>query len=150
MKTFILIALSIMIMNPNHAQNISGEKLQMTQEEDQIIVVTDKIIHYMIEKNLDGLNSVLDKDFTLTHMTGYVQSRNEWLSEIESEGMKYYSAKKVKQEIKISGNEAVATLHHVVDARIWGSRNTWRLQQKVKLEKRNSQWIALNSVASTF
>ncbi|HEY0655463.1 MAG TPA: nuclear transport factor 2 family protein [Chryseosolibacter sp.] len=122
----------------------------MTIEENQIITVADKVIQFMIEKELEGLNAVLDKNFTLTHMTGYIQSRSEWLSEIESEGMKYYSAKKVKQEIKISGNEAVATLQHLVDAQIWGSRNTWRLQQKVKLEKRNNQWIALNSVASTF
>ena len=122
----------------------------MTGEENRIIAVTDSVIEYMIAKNVDGLRSILDKDFRLTHITGYVQRRKEWVSEVENEGMKYYSAKKIKHDIHISGNEAVSTFQHLLDARIWGSRNTWRLQQKMKLEKRNNQWIVVNSIASTF
>ena len=122
----------------------------MTSEENQIIAATDSVIEYMIEKNLNGLKSILDKDFTLTHITGYVQSRKEWFSEIETEGMKYYSAKKIKHHVSISGDQAVSTFQHLLDARIWGSRNTWRLQQKMKLVKRNNQWIVVNSIASTF
>lgn len=121
----------------------------MTSEENKIIAVTDSVIEYMIQRNLDVLRSILDKDFTLTHITGYVQSRKEWFS-IETEEMKYYSAKKIKQDVNINGNEAVSTFQHLLDARIWGSRNTWRLEQKMKLEKRNNQWIVVNSIASTF
>lgn len=149
MKCIYLLAFSI-LFSLSCAQNTSHEQLDMTNEEDQIIAVTDRVTQYMIEKNLDGLRSILDEDFTLTHVTGYVQSRMEWYFEIETEGMKYYSAKKTKHKIKISGNEAVSTFQHLLDARIWGSRNTWRLQQKMKLEKRNNQWIVLNSIASTF
>ena len=148
MKCIVLIILHL--FNMSIAQNISSETIDMTKEEDQIITVADKVIQFMIEKDLDCLDYFLDKVFYLTHMTGYVKSIKEWFSEIESEGMKYYSAKKIKEEIKVNGNEAVATIQHLVDARIWGSRNKWRLQQKMKLEKRNNQWIALNSVASTF
>jgi hypothetical protein len=149
MKGIILLTFSI-LLNLNFSQSISHKQIDMTNEENQIIAVTDSVIQYMIEKNLDGLQSILDKDFTLTHITGYVQSRKEWLSEIETEGMKYYSAKKIKHEIKINSNEAVSTFQHLLDARIWSLRNTWRLQQKMKLEKQNNQWIVINSIASTF
>ena len=131
-------------------QTGAHEQINMTSEENQITAVADSVIEYMIEKNVDGLKSILDKDFTLTHITGYVQSREEWFSEIESEGMKYYSAKKIKHEINLNGNEAVSTFQHLLDARIWGSRNTWRLQQRMKLSKRGNHWIIVNSVASTF
>ncbi|MBX2897959.1 MAG: nuclear transport factor 2 family protein [Cyclobacteriaceae bacterium] len=149
MKGIILLTFSI-LSNLSFSQSTSRKQIDMTNEENQIIAVTDSVIQYMIEKSLDGLRTILDKDFTLTHITGYVQSRKEWFSEIETEGMKYYSAKKTKHEIKINGNEAVSTFQHLLDARIWGSRNTWRLQQKMKLEKRNNQWIVINSIASTF
>ena len=132
------------------AQNSSREHVDMTKEENQIIALTDSVVECMIERNVVGLSAILDKDFTLTHITGYVQSRKEWFSEIETEGMKYYSAKKVEHDIKITGNEAVSTIQHLLDARIWGTRNTWRLQQKMKLEKRNNHWIVINSIASTF
>jgi len=132
------------------AQKGSRERIDMEGEENKIIAVTDSIIEYMIARDIDGLQSVLDEQFTLTHITGYVQSRSEWLSEIETEGMKYYSAKKIKHYIDISGDQAVVTLQHLLDARIWGSRNTWRLQQKMKLQRRNGQWTVINSTASTF
>jgi hypothetical protein len=128
----------------------SREQIDMTSEENQIITVTDSVVEYMLNRNVDGLRSILDKDFTLTHITGYVQSRNEWFSEIETEGMKYHSAQKIKHDITVNGNEAVSTFQHLLDARIWGSRNTWRLQQTMKLEKRNDHWIVVNSIASTF
>ncbi|MEJ7647095.1 MAG: nuclear transport factor 2 family protein [Chryseolinea sp.] len=140
----------LILSNLNFGQNAPREQIDMTSEENQIIAVIDSVIEYMIERNLDGLRSILDKDFTLTHITGYVQTRKEWFSEIETEGMKYYAAKKIKHDINISGDEAVSTFHHLLDARIWGSRNTWRLQQKMKLEKRNNHWIVVNSIASTF
>jgi hypothetical protein len=149
MKGVMLVFFSI-FFNLTFGQIGSHEQINMTSEENQIIAVTDSVIVYMIEQNVGGLRSILDKDFTLTHITGYVQSRKEWLSEIETEGMKYYSAKKIKHDVSISGDEAVSTFQHLLDARIWGSRNTWRLQQKMKLEKRGNHWIVVNSIASTF
>jgi hypothetical protein len=149
MKGVMLLYFSI-LLKLTFGQVGSHERLNMTSEENQIIAATDSVIEYMIEKNLNGLKSILDKDFTLTHITGYVQSRKEWFSEIETEGMKYYSAKKIKHDVSISGDQAVSTFQHLLDARIWGSRNTWRLQQKMKLVKRNNQWIVVSSIASTF
>lgn len=140
----------LILFNLSFAQHSLRERINMAKEETQITAVTDSVIAYMIERNVDGLKSILDKDFTLTHITGYVQSRKDWFLEIETDGMKYYSAQKVKHDIKITCNEAVSTFQHLLDARIWGSRNTWRLQQKMKLEKRNNQWIVINSIASTF
>lgn len=83
-------------------------------------------------------------------MTGYVQPKLEWFGEVQKETMKYYSAKEVDHRVKLNGNKAELTVKNMVDARIWGSRNTWRLQQQMKLEKRNGEWIILRSIASTF
>ena len=148
LKLFSLIGFTT-LFNMAFAQK-GSTSIDMAGEENRIIAVTDSIIEYMIARDIDGLQSVLDEQFTLTHITGYVQSRSEWLSEIETEGMKYYSAKKIKHYIDISGDQAVVTLQHLLDARIWGSRNTWRLQQKMKLQRRNGQWTVINSTASTF
>ena len=104
----------------------------------------------MIVRDTAGMDSILDAHFTLTHITGYVQSKAEWFSEIASERMKYYSYKEVKTTIELTGNKATFIGQDLLDARIWGSRNNWRLQQKMQLEKCNGNWIILNSVATTF
>lgn len=122
----------------------------METDKLEILEKTRQLTQFMIDRNTLELNKILDANFTLTHITGYVQSKAEWFSEIESERMKYYAYSEVKTEITIDGNKAIFTGQNILDARIWGSRNNWRLQQILHLEKRNGNWIVLHSVATTF
>lgn len=130
--------------------NPAVEKTDNKVEENKIIKVTRQLTQLMIERDTKAMEIIVDKNFTLTHITGYVQSKAEWFHEIEKESMKYYSYKEVKISVKIEGNKGVFVGQNLLDARIWGSRNTWRLQQKMELEIRNGQWIILKSVATIF
>lgn len=121
-----------------------------TDDKSQVIALTRQLTQFMIDRNTVGLNSILDEHFTLTHITGYVQSKAEWLAEITSERMKYYSYEEVLTSVDVDGDNATFIGQNFLDARIWGSRSNWRLQQKMLLEKRSGQWIILNSVATTF
>ncbi|PWA07346.1 nuclear transport factor 2 family protein [Flavobacterium psychrotolerans] len=121
-----------------------------TDDKSQVLEVTRQLTQLMIDKDIAGLNRILDMRFTLTHITGYVQSKAEWFSEIESERMKYYSYKEIKTTVKIDGDKTTFVGQNLLDARIWGTRNNWRLQQTMQLEKRNGKWIILKSVATTF
>ena len=125
-------------------------KENISSDESRIVTVANQLTQLMIEKNTSEMDKILDEIFTLTHITGYVQSKEEWFGEIESEQMKYYSAKEVKTQVKINGDQARFLVQNLLDARIWGSRNNWRLQQTMQFEKRNGKWIILNSVAKTF
>lgn len=116
----------------------------------QILAVTRQLTELMIRKDKAGIGRIVDDKFTLTHITGFVQSRKEWFAEIETESMKYYAYEEVKTMVKVDGNKAVFIGQNLLDARIWGSRNTWRLQQTMELEKRNGKWVILKSVATTF
>ncbi|MFV8361405.1 nuclear transport factor 2 family protein [Flavobacterium sp. LS1P3] len=120
------------------------------EEESRILEKSRQLTQLMIEANTAEMNKIVDIDFTLTHITGYVQSKAEWFAEIDTERMKYYSYKEVKTFVKIDGDDATFVGQNLLDAQIWGSRNTWRLQQKMELEKRNGEWIILKSVATTF
>lgn len=124
--------------------------METSPDKSQILTVTRLLTSLMIEKDTAEMNKILDEGFTLTHITGYVQPKKEWLLEIESERMKYYSAKEVKAEVLIDGDKAKFVSQNVLDARIWGTRNNWRIQQTMRLEKRNGKWIILNSLATTF
>lgn len=121
-----------------------------TIDNNEVLNVTRQLTQLMIEKDTAGLNKILDTHFTLTHITGYVQSKEEWLAEIESERMKYYSYKEIKTTVKLDGDQALFVGQNLLDARIWGTRNNWRLQQTIQLEKRSGKWIILKSVAVTF
>ncbi|MCW3115005.1 MAG: hypothetical protein JWR18_3401 [Segetibacter sp.] len=124
--------------------------MEINNNKSQVPDVTRQLTQLMIEKDTAAMNKILDSHFTLTHLTGYVQPKQEWYAEIESERMKYYSYKEVKTSVEIDGDKATFVGQNILDARIWGTRNNWRLQQTMQLEKRNGNWIILKSVATTF
>lgn len=122
----------------------------INNDEIAVMATVRQLAELMIACDTTAMDKILDSGYTLTHMTGYVQSRAEWFKEVIAESMKYYSAKEVSHTVMITANRAEVTVQNLVDARIWGSRHTWRLQQKMKLESRDGKWILLQSVASTF
>lgn len=121
-----------------------------TDNKTQILDVTRQLTDFMIDQNTAGMNKIVDVNFKLTHITGYVQSKEEWFAEIESERMKYYSYQEVKTSVTIEGDKATFVGQNLLDARIWGTRNTWRLQQTMLLEKQNKSWVILKSTAVIF
>lgn len=121
-----------------------------TNDKSQVLAVTRQLTELMIDKNTVGMDKILDTNFTLTHITGYVQPKEEWFGEIESEQMKYYGYEEVKTAVTIDEDKATFVGQNLLDARIWGTRNNWRLQQTMHLEKRNDRWIILKSIAVTF
>lgn len=57
-----------------------------------IAQVYRKLHGYMVEKNTLALGVILDDAFNLIHMTGYVQTKSEWLEQIDAEAMRYFSS----------------------------------------------------------
>lgn len=154
MKLIVKLALLIFIFNATNVCSQSKSQVTMetnkTDDNSQVLDVTRQLTELMMERNTAAMSKIVDEYFTLTHITGYVQSKAEWFSEIESERMKYYSYEEVKTTMKIDGDKAIFVGQNLLDARIWGTRNKWRLQQTMHLEKRNGKWIILKSVAATF
>lgn len=157
MKAFFKLWFLTLLLNLTNTYSQTTVKPKAAMETDktdqnklQILHVTRQLTQLMIERNTSEINKIVDQDFTLTHITGYVQSKEEWFSEIRTERMKYYSYKEVKTSINIDGDKAVFVGQNILDARIWEMRNNWRLQQTMQLEKRNGKWIIVKSVATTF
>lgn len=145
---FTSVFLSLQIFAQNKPTAITDQ--MESKDKQEVLQTVRSLAELMIKKNISEMERILDENYTLTHMTGYVQPKDEWFKEVLSERMKYFSAKEVKYNVQIKDNKAEVTMQNLVDARIWGSRNTWRLQQIMKLEKRKEKWIILSSVASTF
>ena len=87
-------------------------------EEALILAVVRQLTELMIKKDTAAMNRILAKDYTLTHMMGYVQPKEEWFNEVIKESMKYYSANEVHHSVTVNGNTATATMQNLVDARI--------------------------------
>ncbi|WP_062712541.1 nuclear transport factor 2 family protein [Streptococcus halotolerans] len=106
----------------------------------------------MVDKDIETLKRILEPNTLLVHMTGYQQPVEEWLDQIETEEMKYYSWEEdVIKDVTISGNHASLIGQSRVKARIWGSGPfMWRLQMKMSFEKVDGHWKISKQVASAY
>lgn len=106
----------------------------------------------MVDKDTVKLQELLKPDTVLVHMTGYIHPISEWLDQVDSEEMRYFSWQEdAIKDIKIDGNQASLVGQSRVKARIWGSGpHTWPLQMKMSFEKINGQWLVSKQEASTY
>ncbi|SDP79583.1 protein of unknown function [Arthrobacter sp. ok909] len=96
------------------------------------------------------LDSILADEFTLTHMTGYVQSKAEWLDAIDTGQMQYHRMETMEATINTEGTTPGLTARTLTDATIWGSRATWRLTLRSWFEPHEDEWVITRTVASTW
>lgn len=106
----------------------------------------------MVAKDTKKLAELLEPDTVLIHMTGYVQPVTEWLEQIDTGDMIYYSWQEdAIKNIKINGNTASLIGQSRVKARIWGAGpSTWRLQIKMEFENVDGKWKIIKQTASAY
>jgi hypothetical protein len=119
-------------------------------QEAELVAVYREMYRGMVEQDIDLLDELLDDEYTLEHMTGYVQPKREWLQHIASGRMRYHSEQETSTTVTVTGGTAVLVGRSVVDATIWGGRGTWRLQLTTRYEQRDRQWLAVDTVATTY
>jgi ketosteroid isomerase-like protein len=121
----------------------------MNEDEQRILAIYQRIDDAMVNKDTEALENILDNNYILVHMTGYRQSKQEWLEQIENEEMRYFKTIPQKTEITIAGKTAVLICDTRIDARIYGFRNTWSMTFKMQFEKRGEKWHPVHAKATS-
>lgn len=75
----------------------------------------------MVNKDIVKLNDILAPSMQLRHMTGYVQPKLEWIDQIQSGEMKYFSSIEDNiKDVKVDGDSASLVGQNRVKASVWG------------------------------
>jgi len=120
-------------------------------EEEKITELYKDYWNYMIEKNIEGLRSLMSSDYCLYHMTGVKQSADDFLNGLKNGTFNYYSADHDDIIVKVHGDEATMTgKSRVVAAVYGGGKGSWRLQGDYTLKRENGNWKFTSSRASTY
>ena len=120
-------------------------------EKEQIIEMYRKYWRYMIDKDVDGLRSLMAGDYYLLHMTGVKQSAEVFIKGLLDGTFNYYSADHDSIEAEIDGGRASMTGRSRVVAAVYGGRKScWRLQGDFTLRREQGAWKLTSSRASTY
>jgi hypothetical protein len=104
----------------------------------------------MVAGDVAALDAILAGEFTLTHMTGHVQVKAEWLDDIATGQMQYHRVETVETTVSAEGTLTALKARTLTDATIWGSRATWRLMLRSWFEPCGDKWVIARTVASTW
>ena len=105
----------------------------------------------MIVKDISALSAVLDDSFVLVHMTGMRQSKAAFLKAVTNGALNCSSAEHDSMDVSINGDTAILIGRSRVHAAVVGGGwHTWRLEQDLRLVRRDERWLITLSEASTY
>ena len=96
----------------------------------------------IIDKDAKTLNFIMSEDYTLTHMSGKIQTKKEYIEDIANGVLNYYHSTIIDPIIVIL-EEKYAKLNADVelDAKVYGIKGTWTLNTEILMEKNENIWI---------
>lgn len=117
----------------------------------QIEQLYQEMYRAMVEKDTATLDRIHADEFLLVHMTGMRQTKREYINAIADGMLNYYSSTHEQMDITIDGDRATLVGRSRVTAAVYGGgRNTWRLQLRFQLVKRDGCWQFTEARASTY
>ena len=123
----------------------------VTGDAQRIHALYHSMYRFMIARDVTRLGELLDDSFVLVHMTGHRQSKGEFLREIATGVLNYYSAQTDSIEVTVDGDKARLIGRSRVNAAVYGGgRHTWPLQMDSRLERIDGQWKIVWTKASTY
>ena len=145
------LTLLLMMLSPLMVTAQSGTTDNTMNDKQQIARLYEDMLRYMIAKDTVSLGALLSDDSVLVHMTGHRQSKGEYLREIATGVLNYYSAQTDSIEVTVDGDKARLIGRSRVNAAVYGGgRHTWPLQMDSRLERIDGQWKIVWTKASTY
>ncbi|MFJ8716420.1 nuclear transport factor 2 family protein [Streptomyces violaceus] len=131
----------------------SGATVQPSADQrarEEILDAHRAYLDAMDEGDTKALDDLLDDSFTLTHMTGYVQPKAEWLAQIRQDRFVYHAIDEKKRTLDIDGDWARLVARTVTDATVYGTRADWRLKLATDYARQDDTWATVRTVATTW
>ncbi len=77
--------------------------------EKEVLLVQARRFRAMTENDVSALESILSDDLTYTHTTGTTETKAEFLSSLEAQGIAYHSIEPTDVKVRIFATTAVIT-----------------------------------------
>ncbi|GAA3777236.1 nuclear transport factor 2 family protein [Streptomyces coacervatus] len=104
----------------------------------------------MHEGDTSALDDLLDDGFALTHMTGYMQPKAEWLAQMRQGRFVHHTIDEKSTALEIDGDTARLVVRTATDATVYGTRANWPLQLATDYARKGDTWVALRTEATTW
>lgn len=124
---------------------INADLGSMTDEQLSVLYAQARYCQAITDADIDTLRVLVSEDMTYTHMSGMTQTREEYFADIADGSLRYFTIGMDSPKIKVCGDTATISYTSVLNANAYGARGTYRMKRTHYYEKRDGEWIAVNS-----
>ena len=122
---------------------MAGMKLESNRA--AVVEVLDDYHRAMVEADTDKLRTLVARRFSLVHITGYVQPRDEWFEVIRTGHFDYHRIDIDEVVVRLDADVANVTGSGTFNATINGMHAPWRLRFTLVLAPENRQWRIMSA-----
>lgn len=122
---------------------MAGMKLESNRA--AVVEVLDDYHCAMVEADIDKLTTLVDGRFSLVHITGYVQPRDEWFEVIRTGQFDYHRIDIDEVVVRLDADVANVTGSGTFNATINGMHAPWRVRFTLVLALENGQWRIMSA-----
>ncbi len=121
-----------------------AKQTELTQEGQAVLAAFERIQQAMVDKDLDTLYASVTEDKTFSHMSGKIQTKEEFFGEIENGTLNYYAYKIENPQVYFDGSYACLTTTTTLTARVYGFSGSWPLRTEAWFQNIGGEWIYCN------
>jgi hypothetical protein len=106
----------------------------------------------MVDARIERLAELVDAGYSLVHITGYVQPRDEWFDVIRTGEFDYHRIDVDERtlSLNVTGGTASLSGRGIFNATINGMHAPWRLQFSMTWAKQGGDWKIMSVRYSSF
>ena len=124
---------------------INADIGSMNNEQLSVLYAQARYCQAMTDADIDTMRELVSEDMIYTHMSGMTQTREEYFADIADGSLRYFTIGMDSPTVAVSGDTASVTYTSVLNANAYGARGTYRMKGTHYYEKRDGEWIAVNS-----
>ena len=116
----------------------------LDSEQTEVLFAQASYCQAMCDADIDALRALVAADKTFAHMSGRVQTREEYFADIANGSLNYFTIGMEDPAVTVSGNHATVQYTAVLNANAYGARGTYRMSGAHAWEKRGGAWVNVN------
>lgn len=121
-------------------------------QDADVLALLNALHGAMVDADTRTLGALLEPEYALTHITGYVQPKAEWLAVIRAGSFDYHRIELLPgwKAVQHSTDGVCVTGRGIFDATIQGCHAPWRLAFTLWLRPHDDRWLFTKAHYTTF
>ena len=119
---------------------VTADVSGFTPEQLEVLVAYQAMQQAMVSVDHDAMRKIVEEGTTFTHMSGYTQTKEEFIAEVGGP-LTYFHSDVREVSVSIDGDWAVLTGVVALTARAYGAEGTFPLNVRQSLHRVDGKWL---------